>query len=234
MLKVENLEAYYGDFQALEDVSLEIPGKGVLALLGANAAGKTTTLRVISGVLPARSGKVFFEGEDISKVSAEKRAAMGIAHVPEGRKLFGTLTVEENLRLGGYPARKDKKTNERLDYVYNLLPRLKERMNQQSGTLSGGEQQMVAIGRGLMANPKLLMIDEMSLGLAPVIVKQLFAFVKDIAATGLAVLLVEQQVQHALDTADNAVIIEKGRDVYTGTAAETKANDSIRDAYLGH
>lgn len=234
MLKVENLEAYYGDFQALDDVSLEIPASGVTALLGANAAGKTTTLRVISGALPARSGKITFEGEDITRFAPERRAAMGIAHVPEGRKLFGTLTVEENLLLGGYAARKDKKTQERLEYVYDLLPRLKERAKQQSGTLSGGEQQMCAIGRGLMANPKVLMIDEMSLGLAPVIVKQLFTFVKEIASTGVAMLLVEQQVQHALETANTAVIIEKGRDVYSGTAAEAKADSAIRDAYLGH
>lgn len=233
MLKVNNLEAYYGDFQALEDVSLALGKNEVLALLGANAAGKTTTLRVVSGVLGARNGSVFFDGEDISNLSAERRAALGLIHVPEGRKLFGTLTVEENLLLGGYPARKDKKTHERLEHVYELLPRLAERRGQGAGSLSGGEQQMCAIGRGLMANPKVLMIDEMSLGLAPVIVQQLFRFVTDIAKSGVSVLLVEQQVQHALEVADNAVIIEKGRTVYSGTAAETKGNDAIRAAYLG-
>jgi branched-chain amino acid transport system ATP-binding protein len=233
MLKVNNLEAYYGDFQALEDVSLQLEDQGIVALLGANAAGKSTTLRVISGVLSARAGTIEFNGEDLTKVSPEGRASMGIAHVPEGRKLFGSLSVEENLMLGGYPARKDRKNAERLDQVYELLPKLKERAKQQSGSLSGGEQQMCAIGRGLMSNPKVLMIDEMSLGLAPVIVQQLFGFVKEISATGVAVLLVEQQVQHALKTADNAVVIEKGRTVYQGTAAETRKNDAIREAYLG-
>lgn len=233
MLKVEGLNAYYGEFQALEDVSLEVPDKGITTLLGANAAGKTTTLRVISGVLPLRRGSVTYQGEDISKLRPEARVSRGIVHVPEGRKLFGTLTVEENLLVGGYPRRKDRKTRERLDRVYDVLPKLSERRAQLAKSLSGGEQQMAAVGRGLMSDPKVLMIDEMSLGLAPVIVKQMFAFVRQVADSGVGVLLVEQQVQHALQAADFATIIEKGRTVRSGTAKEIRNDPAIREAYLG-
>ena len=233
MLRIENLEAYYGEFQALEDVSLELPDHGVTALLGANAAGKTTTLRVISGVLPLRSGRVVHNGDDLAKASPEERVSRGIVHVPEGRRLFGTLSVEENLLLGGYQRRKDKLAGERLDRVYDLLPKLAERRTQMAGSLSGGEQQMCAVGRGLMAEPKILMIDEMSLGLAPVIVKQMFEFVRTISESGVAVLLVEQQVQHALQVADHAVVIEKGRTVLEGTAEAVRTNDAVSEAYFG-
>ncbi|MHB1062981.1 MAG: ABC transporter ATP-binding protein [Georgenia sp.] len=233
MLEVEGLVAYYGDFQALENVTFELPDSGVTALLGANAAGKTTSLRVISGVLPARRGTVTFNGEDITKVSAEERVRRGIVQVPEGRCLFGTLSVEDNLLLGAFQRRKDKKNKQRLDRIYTMLPKLQERRSQQAGSLSGGEQQMCAVGRGLMADPTVLMIDEMSLGLAPVIVKQMFSFVKEIAEAGVSVLLVEQQVQHALQAADRATIIEKGVTTHNGSAEEIRNDPKVREAYLG-
>lgn len=233
MLQVESLAAYYGEFQALEDVTFTLPDSGITALLGANAAGKTTTLRVISGVLPAREGKVTFNGEDITGLSSEARVQRGIVQVPEGRRLFATLSVEDNLLLGGFQRRKDKKSKQRLDRVYTMLPRLAERRGQLAGSLSGGEQQMCAVGRGLMADPSVLMIDEMSLGLAPVIVSQMFDFVKEIAAEGVSVLLVEQQVQHALQVADEATIIEKGVTTHSGTSEAIRNDPKVREAYLG-
>lgn len=233
MLKVEGLAAYYGQFQALEDVTFELPDSGVTALLGANAAGKTTSLRVVSGVLPARSGVVTFDGEDITKATPEERVKRGIVQVPEGRRLFGTLTIEENLLLGAFAKRKDRKNKNRLDRIYSMLPKLAERRTQLAGSLSGGEQQMCAVGRGLMADPTVLMIDEMSLGLAPVIVSQMFSFVKEIAAEGVSVLLVEQHVQHALQTADWATIIEKGVTTHSGTAEVIRNDPKVREAYLG-
>ena len=233
MLQVEGLVAYYGDFQALENVSFTLPDSGVTALLGANAAGKTTTLRVISGVLPARQGKITYNGEDITGLTSEARVQRGIVQVPEGRRLFATLSVEENLMLGGFQRRKDKKNKQRLDRVYAMLPRLEERRGQMAGSLSGGEQQMCAVGRGLMADPTVLMIDEMSLGLAPVIVSQMFSFVKEIAAEGVSVLLVEQQVQHALQAADEATIIEKGVTTHSGTSEEIRNDPKVREAHLG-
>lgn len=233
MLKVEGLAAYYGDFQALENVSFELPDSGVTALLGANAAGKTTSLRVISGVLPATAGTISLDGEDITQASSEERVRRGIVQVPEGRKLFGTLSVEENLLLGGFSRRKDGKSRERLDRIYSMLPKLAERRTQLAGSLSGGEQQMCAVGRGLMSDPSILMIDEMSLGLAPVIVTQMFGFVKDIAAEGVSVLLVEQHVQHALQAADRAIIMEKGVTTHSGTSEEIRNDPKVREAYLG-
>lgn len=233
MLKVEGLVAYYGESQALENVSFELPDSGVTALLGANAAGKTTSLRVVSGVLPARKGTVTFNGVDITKATPEERVRLGIVHVPEGRRLFGTLDVEENLLLGGYSKRKDRKSKERLERIYSMLPKLAERRTQPAGTLSGGEQQMCAVGRGLMSEPTVLMIDEMSLGLAPVIVSQMFSFVKEIAAEGVSVLLVEQQVQHALQAADHATIIDKGVTTRSGTSEEIRNDPKVREAYLG-
>jgi branched-chain amino acid transport system ATP-binding protein len=231
MLRVENLEAYYGEFQALEDVSLELPDSGVTALLGTNAAGKTTTLRVISGVRPLRAGSVTHDGDDLAKVSPESRVRRGIVHVPD--PLFGTLTVEENLLVGGYQKRKSKHYSANLDRVYDMLPQLAGRRKQLAESLSGGEQQMCAVGRGLMAEPRILMIDEMSLGLAPVIVKQMFGFVREIAEEGVSVLLVEQQVQHALQVADRAVIIEKGVTTRSGSAEELRNDPKVREAYLG-
>lgn len=233
MLEVTGISAYYGEFQALENVSFELPDSGVTALLGANAAGKTTSLRVVSGILPAHSGSVRFNGEDITSASSEARVRQGIVQVPEGRRLFGTLSVEENLLLGAFQVRKDKKNKERLDRIYTMLPKLAERRTQLAGSLSGGEQQMCAVGRGLMADPKVLMIDEMSLGLAPVIVTQMFGFVQQIADDGVSVLLVEQQVQHALQAANFATIIDKGVTTHSGTAEEIRNDPKVREAYLG-
>lgn len=234
MLEVQNISAYYGDAQAIEDVSLTLPDRGITAFLGPNAAGKTTTLRVISGLLKAASGKVLFNGEDITEASSKRRVEMGIVQVPEGRKLFGSMSVEDNLLLGGFVSRKDKKSQERLDYVYSHFPRLLERRKQEAGLLSGGEQQMVAIGRGLMANPKVLMIDEMSLGLAPVIVEQMFKLVTEIATGDMSVLLVEQHVQNALEVAARGTIIEGGKSRLDGTARELLDSDVVRESYFGN
>lgn len=233
MLEVKNISAYYGDAQALEDVSLQMPFNGITALLGPNAAGKSTTLRVISGLIPAKTGTITFNGQSVHKLTAQQRVRLGIVHVPEGRKLFGSLTVEENLILGGYTTRKDRKTQSRLDAIYDHFPRLAERRNQEAGLMSGGEQQMCAVGRGLMSEPKALMIDEMSLGLAPVIVTQMFSIVKDIAASGVGVLLVEQHVKNALEVADFATIIDGGISRVSGTAAELRESDIVRESYLG-
>ncbi|MGP9783139.1 branched-chain amino acid ABC transporter ATP-binding protein [Arthrobacter sp. MYb224] len=234
MLEVMNISAYYGDAQALEDVTLSLPAHGVTAFLGPNAAGKSTTLRVVSGLIPAATGTIEFEGRDITGTSPQERVAMGIVHVPEGRRLFNTMTVEDNLILGGYTKRKDRKTAARLDEIYDHFPKLAERRKQEAGLMSGGEQQMCAVGRGMMAGPKVLMIDEMSLGLAPVIVKQMFAIVKGIAATGMSVLLVEQHVKNALEVADFGTIIDGGITRATGTAAELRESDVVRESYLGH
>ncbi|MDO2934686.1 ABC transporter ATP-binding protein [Paeniglutamicibacter sulfureus] len=233
MLEVKNISAYYGDAQALEDVSLQMPFNGITALLGPNAAGKSTTLRVISGLIPAKTGDIQFNGQSVLRLSPQQRVRLGIVHVPEGRKLFGSLTVEENLILGGYVTRKDSKMQSRLDAIYDHFPRLAERRNQEAGLMSGGEQQMCAVGRGLMAEPKALLIDEMSLGLAPVIVTQMFSIVRDIASTGVGVLLVEQHVKNALEVADFATIIDGGQTRVTGTAADLRESDLVRESYLG-
>jgi branched-chain amino acid transport system ATP-binding protein len=234
MLEVKNVSAYYGDAQALEDVSLSLPAHGVTAFLGPDAAGKSTTLCVVSGLIPAATGTIEFEGRDITRTSPQERVPMGIVHVPEGRRLFNTMTVEDNLILGGYTQRKDRKTTERLNEIYDHFPKLAERRKQEAGLMSGGEQQMCAVGRGLMTSPKVLMIDEMSLGLAPVIVKQMFAIVKDIAATGMSILLVEQHVKNALEVADFGTIIDGGITRASGSAAELRKSDVVRESYLGH
>ncbi|WPU11062.1 ABC transporter ATP-binding protein [Pseudarthrobacter oxydans] len=233
MLEVKNISAFYGDAQALENVNLTLGKSGIVALLGPNAAGKSTTLRVISGIVPAASGTVHFEGEDITAASPQDRVGLGIVHVPEGRKLFGTLSVEDNLILGGYSRRKDRKTTARLDGIYDRFPRLRERRFQDAGLLSGGEQQMVAVGRGLMSEPKLLMIDEMSLGLAPMIVKQMFSLVQEIATGNMCVLLVEQHVQNALAVADHGFIIDGGVTRVSGPVHELLSSTLVRESYLG-
>lgn len=233
MLDVKNISAFYGDAQALEDVSLSLQPHQVTALLGPNAAGKSTTLRVISGTVAATSGSVSFESQDITKMSPAERVNLGIVHVPEGRRLFGSMSVEDNLILGGYSKRKDRKTAQRLEKVYGLFPRLAERRKQEAGLMSGGEQQMCAVGRGLMADPRVLMIDEMSLGLAPVIVTQMFKIVRDIADTGMTVLLVEQHIKHALEVADFATIIDGGKTRVSGTAEELRNSDTVRESYFG-
>ena len=233
MLTIENIDCFYGDFQALRDVSLEVPEGQIVALLGPNAAGKTTTLAAIRDVLGCRSGRILFRERELNTAKAEEIVKMGIAHVPEGRKLFKTLTVKENLEMGAYTKRARAHVNETLARVYDLFPILKDRTNQMAGSLSGGEQQMCAIGRGLMARPRLLMIDEMSLGLSPLITKQMFEMVKQIAEIGVTILLVEQQVSHTMKIAHTAFIMEKGHIVMSGTTAEIAGNEHVKKAYLG-
>lgn len=233
MLTVENIDCYYGDFQALLDVSLNVREGEIVALLGPNAAGKSTTMAAISGLLKSRKGRITFRGKDMVNLKPEEIVELGIALVPEGRKLFKTLTVRENLEMGAYSRRARPKISEGIERVFDLFPVLKERTKQLAGSLSGGEQQMCAIGRGLMAQPHLLMIDEMSLGLSPILAKQMFDMVKHIADIGVTILLVEQQVHHAMKIADTAFIMEKGGIVLAGPAQEMANNEHVKKAYLG-
>ena len=233
MLTIENIDCFYGDFQALRDVSFTVAEGEIVALLGPNAAGKSTTLAAISGVLGYPKGKIMFRGQELNGVKAEKIVEMGIAHVPEGRKLFKTLTVKENLEMGAYVKRARNQVPETLQQVYDLFPILKDRTNQMAGSLSGGEQQMCAIARGLMAKPKLLMIDEMSLGLSPLLAKQMFQMVQQIADIGITILLVEQQVNHTMKIAHTAYIMEKGHIVLSGPTSELAGNEHVKKTYLG-
>jgi branched-chain amino acid transport system ATP-binding protein len=233
VLTVENIDCYYGDFQALLDVSLNVREGEIVALLGPNAAGKSTTMAAISGLLKSRKGRITFRGKDMVNLKPEEIVELGIALVPEGRKLFKTLTVRENLEMGAYSRRARPKISEGIERVFDLFPVLKERTKQLAGSLSGGEQQMCAIGRGLMAQPHLLMIDEMSLGLSPILAKQMFDMVKHIADIGVTILLVEQQVHHAMKIADTAFIMEKGGIVLAGPAQEMANNEHVKKAYLG-
>ncbi len=232
MLKLENVDCYYGDFQVLRDVSMTVTEGQIVALLGPNAAGKSTTLAAISGMLKPR-GRIIFEETELRNVKAEKVVEMGIALVPEGRKLFKTLTVKENLEMGAYTKRARAHVPKTLERVYDLFPVLKDRTHQLAGSLSGGEQQMCAIGRGLMAQPRLLMIDEMSLGLSPILAKQMFQMVKQIAELGVTILLVEQQVSHTMKIAHTAYIMEKGHIVMSGPTAEIAGNEHVKKTYLG-
>lgn len=233
MLTVENIDCYYGDFQALWDVSLNVREGGIVALLGPNAAGKSTTMAAISGLLKPRKGRITFQGKDMANLKPEEIVELGIALVPEGRKLFKTLTVRENLEMGAYSRRARPQISEGIERVFDLFPVLKERTKQLAGSLSGGEQQMCAIGRGLMAQPHLLMIDEMSLGLSPLLAKQMFDMVKHIAEIGVTILLVEQQVHHTMKIADTAFIMEKGEIVLAGPAQEMANSEHVKKAYLG-
>ena len=231
MLSVENLEAGYGDVQVLWGISLHVEEREIVALLGSNGAGKTTTLRTISGLLKPMSGRITFDGVDITGRPAHEIVRLGISMVPEGRRLFPKMTVYENLRMGAYLAKGD--VRDRLETVYSLFPILRERRNQLAGTLSGGEQQMLAIARGLMSSPKLLMLDEPSLGLAPKIVQEVLSAVRQIREEGVTILLVEQNVQQALSIADRGYVIETGRIVLEGSGKELLQNDHVRTAYLG-
>jgi len=232
MLRVDSISAYYGDFNALENVTLELPSSGVVALIGPNAAGKTTTLRAISGQITVRAGTITYNDEVISGLQPREIVERGIAHVPEGRKIFTTLTVEENLLIGGYSQRARRTAHRRKDNMYDLFPKLAERRRQLAGSLSGGEQQMCAIARGLMGDPSLLMVDEMSLGLAPIIVQEMFTLMVRVSED-VCVLLVEQQVQQVLKAASFAYVIEKGRTVLSGSAKELQNSAYVREAYLG-
>ena len=233
MLTVEHLAVFYGDVQALWDVSLAITEGEIVTLIGSNGAGKTTTLNTISGLLRPRQGSITFAGQERQRESPQRIVEAGLIHIAEGRELFPYMTVLENLDLGAFAKRARRQRRQTLEYVLDLFPRLRERRQQLAGTLSGGEQQMVAIGRGLMARPRLLMLDEPSLGLAPLLVAELFYCIRRINADQVTVLLVEQNVHMALDIAHRAYVLENGRTVRSGTAAELRADDSIQAAYLG-
>ena len=233
MLRLREVRVFYGDMQALHDVSFEIDQGEIVALVGANGAGKTTTLKAISGLLRPATGRIEFDGTRLDAVPAHDVAKLGIAHVPEGRRLFPLLTVEENLDLGSMAPGARARRAETKEWVFKLLPRLAERRQQLAETLSGGEQQMCAIGRGIMARPKLLLLDEPSLGLAPILVNELFATIAAINREGVTILLVEQNVRRSLALAGRGYVLENGRIVLSGPAAELRANPHVRKAYLG-
>lgn len=233
MLKVQGIDVFYGGIHALRDLSFEIPEGKIVTLIGSNGAGKSTTLRAISNLLKSR-GQILFNGENILTLPSEKIVARGIVQVPEGRRIFTALTVEENLEMGSYLRRDKAEIAKDIEYVYNLFPRLKERAKQMGGTLSGGEQQMLAIGRALLSNPKLLMLDEPSMGLAPIIVEEIFKAITDLnREKGLTVLLVEQNANIALQVADYAYVLETGTITIEGEAKALLTDDRVRKAYLG-
>ena len=233
MLEVKNLEVYYGVIQAIKGISFEVNEGEVIALIGANGAGKTTTLQTITGMLQPKAGEIIFEGKDISKIPGHKIVSMGMAHVPEGRRVFAELSVYENLKLGAYTRKDKKEIEETLARVYKSFPRLEERKNQLAGTLSGGEQQMLAMGRALMSTPKLLLLDEPSMGLAPIFIQEIFDIIQDIQKQGTTVLLIEQNANKALAISDRGYVLETGKIVLSGTGKELAASDEVRKAYLG-
>ena len=232
MLEVKDINVYYGLIHALRDVSFEVNEGEVVALIGANGAGKTTTLHTITGLLPSKGGTVTFEGKDITRKPGHAIVRLGMSHVPEGRRVFAGLTVAENLRMGAY-TRPAGEIPESLKMVYERFPRLEERKNQAAGTLSGGEQQMLAVGRALMSRPKVIMMDEPSLGLAPIIVKGIFEIIKEINKQGVTVLLIEQNANMALKTANLGYVMETGRITLHGSGEELLANEAVKAAYLG-
>ena len=233
MLKVTDLQVYYGVIQAIKGISFEVNEGEVIALIGANGAGKTTILHTITGLVEAKGGTVEFEGTNITKMPGHKIVTLDMAHVPEGRRVFAELTVLENLKLGAY-TRKDKNEIEAsLQMVYKRFPRLEERKNQLAGTLSGGEQQMLAMGRALMSHPKIILMDEPSMGLSPIFVNEIFDIIKEVSAGGTTVLLVEQNAKKALSIADRAYVLETGKIVLEGDAKELMNDESVKKAYLG-
>ena len=233
LLKIDRLNTGYGDIQVLFDLSIEVHQGEVLSIIGANGVGKTTLLKTLSGLMPASSGTVYFKDQEIQGLPPEKIVGLGIIQIPEGRRLFSLMSVLENLEMGAYTPKARARKDERLKEVYQIFPRLEERKNQLAGTLSGGEQQMVAIGRGLMAGPEMLMLDEPSMGLSPVLREETFRVVKKIAETGVTIMLIEQDVKHSLSISDRAYVMERGEVVMEGTGAELLANPHIRKAYLG-
>ncbi|HBR08459.1 MAG TPA: ABC transporter ATP-binding protein [Clostridiales bacterium] len=231
MLKIESINVYYGKIHALKDVSLTVGHGETVALIGANGAGKSTTLKTISGMLSSRTGSIRFLDEEISKTESYKLLAKGLAHVPEGRRIFLQMTVMENLEMGAYIMGKPSK--EDLDRIFALFPRLAERKSQTAGTLSGGEQQMLAMGRALISRPKLMMLDEPSMGLSPILVEQIFDIIRRLRSAGTTILLVEQNAEMALAVADRAYVLESGKIALSGTGADLARSDAIRKAYLG-
>ena len=231
MLNVSDIHVYYGAIHAVKGVSFEVNDGEVVALIGANGAGKSTILKTVSGLMHPRSGSIQFMGQDITHANAYKLVQHGLAHVPEGRRIFLQMTVQENLEMGAYTQK--ELSREDLDMVYQQFPRLKERRKQTAGTLSGGEQQMLAMGRALMSHPKLMMLDEPSMGLAPILVEQIFDIIKELHKAGTTILLVEQNASMALEVADRAYVLETGRIAMSGTGAELASSDDIRKAYLG-
>ncbi len=231
MLKIENLAVSYGGIEAVKGISFEVPEKSIVTLIGANGAGKSTTLRTIAGLVSIKSGKITFLGEDITGKRSNDIVRRGITLVPEGRRVFPDLTVVENIKIGAYLRHDD--LTEDIRWIYDLFPRLKERSWQPAGTLSGGEQQMLAVARALMSHPKLMMMDEPSLGLAPLIVKGIFDIIKEVNKQGVTVLLIEQNANMALKTADRGYVLETGSITLSGTGAELLANDAVKKAYLG-
>jgi len=233
VLQVENLNVYYGAIHALQGITFNVDEGEIVTLIGANGAGKSTTLRTISGLLRSRTGAIRFKGDDISTVAAEKIVQLGISHVPEGRKIFAPLSVRENLMMGAYTRNDQAEIQESLERVYRSFPRLKERATQYGGTLSGGEQQMLATGRGLMSRPTLLLLDEPSMGLSPILVEEIFRIIAEINKQGTSILLVEQNAQMALSIASRAYVLETGRIVLSGSAKEIAENPQVKAAYLG-
>ena len=233
MLEVKDLQVYYGMIQAIKGISFEVNQGEVIALIGANGAGKTTILHTVTGLLAPKAGSIMFEGKDITKIPAHKIVSMGMAHVPEGRRVFAQLSVYDNLKMGAY-TRKDKtEIEESLEMVYKRFPRLEERKNQMAGTLSGGEQQMLAMGRALMSKPKIILMDEPSMGLSPIFVNEIFNIIQEVSASGTTVLLVEQNAKKALSIADRAYVLETGSIALSGDAKVLMNDDSIKKAYLG-
>ncbi|MBQ3890618.1 MAG: ABC transporter ATP-binding protein [Lachnospiraceae bacterium] len=233
MLSVKDLHVHYGVIEAIKGIDFEVNKGEVIALIGANGAGKTTTLHAVSGLIQASKGTVTFEGKDITGVPGHKIVSMGMAHVPEGRRVFQELSVLQNLKMGAYTRKDKKEIEETLEMVYTRFPRLKERKNQLAGTLSGGEQQMLAMGRALMSHPSIILMDEPSMGLSPIFVNEIFDIIKEVSASGTTVLLVEQNAKKALSIADRAYVLETGKIVLEGNAKDLLNDDSIKKAYLG-
>ena len=233
MLEVKDLQVYYGMIQAIKGISFEVNQGEVIALIGANGAGKTTILHTITGLLAPKAGSITFEGKDLIKTPAHKIVSMGMAHVPEGRRVFSTLSVYENLKMGAYTRNSKTEIEESLENVYKRFPRLEERKNQMAGTLSGGEQQMLAMGRALMSRPKIILMDEPSMGLSPIFVNEIFDIIQEVSAGGTTVLLVEQNAKKALSIADRAYVLETGSIALEGDAKVLMNDDSIKKAYLG-
>jgi branched-chain amino acid transport system ATP-binding protein len=233
MLELVDVHSYYGNIEALKGISLSVKAGEVVTLIGSNGAGKTTTLRTIQGLLRPRQGQILFEGRDLNTIPTEEIVRLGIAQSPEGRMIFPRMTVLENLEMGAFQRRDKPAIKSDMEHVFELFPRLKERITQKGGTLSGGEQQMLAIGRALMARPRLLLLDEPSMGLAPMLVSQIFSIIQEISAEGMTILLVEQNARMALTVADRGYVLQTGEIVLTGDAKELQVNETVRKAYLG-